>query len=205
MGSWRKFVLRPALVARRFKPFAKTVKSVRHLSAMVSKNKALRLAMAGVFNKTTVKLAAGATAIGVGVSYINNYIQSNSGCFLKTDEAVCKVQALSCCQPDAVDKLPFCPLQVAQPDPCLGYDEDQVASCCQWCDCQYQTCLPNQTMECRRPTIGEALAHYADTWTSSLWLALSNLFPWLVWVLSAGAALLAAWIGITFYKRLKAR
>lgn len=204
MAVWKKWVLRPAKVSRKFKPFTNTIKSAGQLSTLVAKNKALRKVINRVFSKFTVKLALGSTAVGVGISYINNYIQSNSGCFLKSHDTVCKVKELSCCQPEAVDNLSFCALNILHPDPCNGYDEDTEKSCCKLCDCKYQNCLPHQTMECRRPTVGEALAHYAGEITSSIWSVLDQIFPWMVWILGVAGSLLVAWIAYKIYRKLRA-
>lgn len=205
MAVWKKFVLHPTKAARRFKTFSKTAKNVGHLEGLVKRNKALKTAIKAVFSKTTVKLTVGATLVGVGVTYLNNYIQSNSGCFVKSHDAVCKVQALSCCQPEAVEKVPFCTLKIVQPDPCRGFDEEVEKSCCKWCDCQYHDCLPHQTMECRRPTIGDALGYYAQQWTSSIWDMLDNVFPWIAWVLGIGGVFLAVWLGLVLYKKARSR
>lgn len=206
MVVWKKFVkhLRPVSKgSHKFNRFTKTVKNVKHLDAMVKKNKALKSIIHTVFNKNTVKLTVGATAVGVGISYINEYIQSNSGCFLKSYDSLCKVQALSCCQPDAVDSVPFCTLKPLAHDPCVGFDEDKEKSCCKLCDCQYNDCLPHQSMECRRPTIGDALGYYARELTSSFWNMLEHIFPWMLWILGVCGAFLMAWIGIVIYKKIR--
>lgn len=203
MGVLKKWILAPAKLPFKYKPFSKTVKSVSHLEAVAKKNKALKYAIKTIFNKGTVTVALGGTAIGVGISKINNYIQSNSGCFIKTADSVCKVNALSCCQPDSVDNLPHCNLQPKQLDPCRGFDEDKEQTCCRFCDCQVQNCLPNETMECRRPTIAEALTHFAGTLTSSFWRFLTNLFPSISWILGIVGGLLALWIGLSLYQKVR--
>lgn len=97
-----------------------------------------------------------------GSQYVNDYIKQNSGCFLyEGDEIKCKVKELSCCQPDPVPELPFCNWNLDNSF-CNGYDEEKEDSCCQFCDCQHHTCLPNQELKCRRPTVGEALTYFSD-------------------------------------------
>ncbi|GFT26034.1 uncharacterized protein NPIL_17051 [Nephila pilipes] len=204
MVSWKKWVVKRPAVVGKFKAFKSTAKSAKHLQAMVKKNKALHQVIKSVFSKKAVKVTALATVVGVGVSYIDNYIQSNSGCFLHSGSSVCKVEALSCCQPDAVDKVSFCS-NTPVGDPCHGYDEDVEKSCCRLCDCQFYNCLPHQTMECRRPTIAEALSYYAQEMTSSVWSGLMFLVPWLVWIVGTGIALFVLWIAWYVYKKTRPR
>lgn len=204
MAVWKKWALKSVKTSRTFRHFTKTAKNLKHLNAIVKKNKALESVIKGLFNKTTAKLAVGATAVGVGVSYINDYIQSNSGCFMKSNDSVCKVKELSCCQPEAVENVPFCSLpSLPKLDPCKGFNEDTEKTCCRYCDCKLNNCLPHQTMECRRPTIGEALSYYAQIWTTSFWEAINAMFPWLIWILSIIGALIAMWLGKKIYTKLR--
>lgn len=195
MAVWKKWVLKPAKTSRPFRRFAQTAKSVSHLNAIVKKNKALEFVIKRIFSKSTAKVALGATVVGVGISYINDYIQSNSGCFIKSNNSVCKVKELSCCQPEQVQDVPFCKMSLLKPDMCKGFNEDAEKSCCRYCDCTFNDCLPTQTMECRRPTISEALSHYAQAWTTSFWQAITDMFPWLIWMFSILAVLFAVWFG----------
>lgn len=204
MAVWKKWALKPVKTSRSFQRFATTAKSLNHLEAIVKKNKALKRAIGSLFNKTTAKLAVGATAVGIGVSYINEYIQSNSGCFIKSNDSVCKVKELSCCQPDKVENVPFCSLSpLPLPDPCQGFNEDTENTCCRYCNCNVNHCLPHQTMECRRPTIAEALSHYAQRWTTSFWQAITDMFPWLIWILSILGVVIAMWLGRKIYKMVR--
>ncbi|GFQ84253.1 uncharacterized protein TNCT_539811 [Trichonephila clavata] len=124
MVAWKKWVVKRPPVTGKFKAFKKTAKNVKHLQALVKKNKALQGVIKTIFSKKGVKVTALATVVGVGISYIDNYIQSNSGCFLHSGSSVCKVKSLSCCQPEAVDKVPYCPDQQTLGNPCNGYNED---------------------------------------------------------------------------------
>ncbi|GFS61845.1 uncharacterized protein TNCV_3651791 [Trichonephila clavipes] len=202
MVAWKKWVVKRPPVTGKFKAFKSTVKNVKHLQAIVKKNKALQGVIKTIFSKKAVKVTALATVVGVGISYIDNYIQSNSGCFLHSGSSVCKVKALSCCQPEAVDKVPFCPDQTLE-NTCNGYNEDVEKTCCRLCDCQYYNCLPHQRMECQRPTIAEALSYYAQEMTSSVWSAFMFLIPWLTWVVGTGIALLVIWIAWNVYKKTR--
>ncbi|GFQ87856.1 uncharacterized protein TNCT_735661 [Trichonephila clavata] len=104
MVAWKKWVVKRPPVTGKFKAFKSTVKNAKHLQALVKKNKALQGVIKTIFSKKGVKVTALATVVGVGISYIDNYIQSNSGCFLHNGSSVCKVKLLSFCQPEAVDK-----------------------------------------------------------------------------------------------------
>ncbi|GFQ65225.1 uncharacterized protein TNCT_120691 [Trichonephila clavata] len=203
MVAWKKWVVKRPPVTGKFKAFKKTAKNVKHLQALVKKNKALQGVIKTIFSKKGVKVTALATVVGVGISYIDNYIQSNSGCFLHSGSSVCKVKSLSCCQPEAVDKVPYCPDQQTLGNPCNGYNEDVEKTCCRLCDCQYNNCLPHQKMECQRPTIAEALSYYAQEMTSSVWSGFMFLVPWLMWVVGTGIALLVVWIAWNVYKKTR--
>ncbi|GIY64792.1 uncharacterized protein CEXT_420531 [Caerostris extrusa] len=83
-----------------------------------------------------------------------------------------------------------------QKNVCNGFDEDVEQTCCRMCDCQFTNCLPNQTMECRRPSVGEALSHFSQSLTSNVWSFLGALMPWIYWVgcvLTGLLALFLAW------------
>ncbi|GBN05074.1 hypothetical protein AVEN_117943-1 [Araneus ventricosus] len=145
--------------------------------------------MKGIFNRKTFKYAAVTTAVGFGISYVDNYIQSNSGCFVKSESSVCKVKELSWCQPKVVYNVPFC--SKSQPDNvCGGFNEDQEKTCCRLCYCKYYGCLPHQTVECRRPSVGDGFANAVKSFTSTFWEVLSEMFPLLYWVLGIGAGLI---------------
>lgn len=203
MAAWKKWVFKRPKIGKSFKGFRGTVKNVKHLRSFVSKNDSLRRVISKVFTKKGLVAVTAATVVGVGVSAINDYIQSNSGCFLKSENSVCKVKDLSCCQPDPVDELSFCS-QTVQGDPCLNFDEDKEKSCCKLCDCQFYNCLPGQEMECRRPTIGEALAHYAQGLTLGAWNWVAYLVPLLYWAAGITTALIVLWIAWKIYKKTRA-
>lgn len=203
MAGWKKWIARGPKTAKKFRTFNKTAKNAKHLSRIVKSDGALRKVLTSVFSKKGIVTAALATTVGVGVAHIDNYIQSNSGCFLKSlDGSVCKVEQLSCCQPEPVEGISTCP-QVIQGNPCAGFDEDEEGSCCKLCSCEYNDCLPTQTMECRRPTIGEALTYYAQGLSSNMFGFLSNLFPILYWILGGAVTLLVIWLIWQIFKKTR--
>ncbi|GFY37575.1 uncharacterized protein TNIN_6861 [Trichonephila inaurata madagascariensis] len=129
MVEWKKWVVKRPHVTGKFKAFRSTAKNAKHLQAIAKKNEVLQGVIKTIFSKKAVKLTALATVVGVSISYIDNYIQSNSGCFLRSGSSVCKVKALSCWQPGVVDKVPFCPDQILE-NTCNGYNEDVEKTCC---------------------------------------------------------------------------
>ncbi|GIY03989.1 uncharacterized protein CDAR_304831 [Caerostris darwini] len=201
MALWTKFIPRKPRIHKAFRAFKSSAKNIKHLQTAVTGNKKLRKVVSGLFSKKGVTLAASATVLGVGVHYINNYIQSNSGCFLTQGSSVCKVKSLSCCQPDKVTNVNFCPDQDNQKKACNGFDEDVEHTCCRMCDCQFNNCLPNQTMECRRPSVGEALSHFSQSLTSNVWSFLGALMPWLYWVGCVLTGLLALFLAWFLYNK----
>ncbi|GFQ84519.1 uncharacterized protein TNCT_311261 [Trichonephila clavata] len=164
-GGLEKWVVKRPPVTGKFKAFKKTAKNVKHLQALVKKNKALQ----GVVS-------------------------------LHSGSSVCKVKSLSCCQPEAVDKVPYCPDQQTLGNPCNGYNEDVEKTCCRLCDCQYNNCLPHQKWnanddDCRSLVI---LCSRNDF---SVWSGFMFLVPWLMWVVGTGIALLVVWIAWNVYKK----
>lgn len=148
----------------RFKKFSnKIAKTTNGLKNMLHADTLLKKAFHSVFNKKLFKRAAGATVVGVGIHYVMKYINTNSGCFLKDSSNVhCKVKNFSCCQKEAIDELPFCPEGPNTFDPCgTDFDEDKEQSCCKLCSCDHYDCKPGQKLECQRPSVGEALTHFA--------------------------------------------
>ncbi|GFY67225.1 uncharacterized protein TNIN_228241 [Trichonephila inaurata madagascariensis] len=202
--AWKKWVVKRPPLTLKFKVFKSTAKNAKYLQAIVKKNKALQGVLKTIFSKKAVIVTALAKVVGVGISYIDNYIQSNSGCFLYSGSTVCKVKALSCCQPEAVDKVPFCHDQTLE-NICNGYNEDVEKTCYRLCHRQYYNCLPHQRMECQRPTIVEALSYYAQEITYSVWSAFLLLVPWLTWVVETGITLLVIWISWNIYKKTRLR
>lgn len=202
MAVWKKFLVRKPNVARKFRVYKGSVKNVKHLDGIVKQDSALRKVISAVFSKRGLKITAASTVVGVGVSYINNYIQSNSGCFLTSNTSVCKVRDLSCCQPDPVEGVPFCP-GIFKKNACSGFNEEKEDSCCRLCDCKYSKCLPDQTLECRRPTIGEALSHYAQGMTSGLLSYLEFFLKIFYWVAGMGVGILAIWLAWKMYQKTR--
>jgi hypothetical protein len=203
MGIWKKFVTRRPRVSKQYRAYNLSVKNAKGLEIIINKNTRLRKLVSVLFSSKTLALAATSTVIGVGISKINDYIQSNSGCFLISNDTVCKVRALSCCQPEPVNNIAFCPEIPLGYDPCHGYDEDKEKECCKLCSCQESDCLPHQTMECRRPTIAEALSYYAQGLSSDISKIFTSLIlPVAYWFLSGFVILLVLFF---LYKRIRGR
>lgn len=190
----KKFVKLKPRVSRKFDSFNIKVKGKPGLKILVNQDSKLKTAVRGVFSKRGAATLAAGTAVGFGINELHNYIQSNSGCFLrKRDGEVCKVKSLSCCQPSSVRSLSFCESEPPElVDACNGFDEDKEGSCCRLCNCEHYGCLPGQKMECRRPTVAEALSHFAQGLTTSLlgWLWIPLL--WLGCI--AAAVILVLWL-----------
>lgn len=205
MAKWNRWVFKRAPVKKKYKPFNKTIKNANQLKPMLQ-NTTFKKVVTKIFSKNTFKAAAavgGVTVVGLAIDYINDYIQSNSGCFIKTKQSICKLESLSCCQPDPVENVSFCSFNVQYPDPCDNFNEDVENSCCKFCDCRYHDCLPSQTMECRRPTVGEALTHFSSGLTSSIWSILNQIFPWFAWILGIGATIVVIWLALLIYKKIR--
>lgn len=196
MAAWKKWILRRPAVSKKFKAYKGTVKNAKHLNIIVKKDSVLRKVISSIFSKKILVTTAVGSALGVGISAINEYIQSNSGCFLKSNNTVCKIKELSCCQPDAIENMPFCTGKL-KGNPCVGFNEEKENTCCRLCDCQYYNCLANQTMECRRPSIGEALSFYSQKLTSGMW---SFMLPFVYWMAGIVVTVLIILVGWKMYK-----
>lgn len=193
MVKFKKYYVNPPHVPRKFKAFKKAARNIGHLKKIIRTNQTLRKVVKGIFSKTSLKITAVGGVVGTGAYYLNKYIQSNSGCFMKSGSSICKVKELSCCQKDKLANVPFCPKMFPE-HTCNDFDENKENSCCRLCDCQSYRCLPHQSMECRRPTVDEALAYYAERAADAFWNIIKSLFPYLYWFLG----ILAVGVGIIF-------
>lgn len=190
----RNFDFHPIRSGRKFAPFKVNVKSAKVLEGTVAKNARMRRVIKQVFSKKAAVTAGVGTAVGLGVASIWNYIESNSGCFKKLrNGSVCKVQELSCCQKGSLDNVPNCSGMASYRSVCDQEYDDSDASCCKLCSCAEMGCDESEEMRCQRPTISDALAHFAATVKEGVGSALVTLFPWAPYVLYAGLALLALW------------
>lgn len=189
----RKFGLKRAV---RFKEFDfKVPKSKTAFTRVVEGNSKLSKVVNKIFSKKALIAVGAGTAIGYGIDSIWNYIESNSGCFKKKGDAVCKVRELSCCQPGPVNNV--CPgFSKQYVNACDGYDEDVQGSCCKFCDCNTLQCGPDEEVQCQRPTVADALTHFTHTLGSNVWSVLTNLFPFLPYLLYAAVAVLFIWIAV---------
>lgn len=193
----RLFNFKPsARIHGKFKSVRLRPKSLGHLDEMVAKKSALRRVVGQVFSKKGLAAAGVGTAVGVGVSSIWNYIESNSGCFRRRpDGSVCKALELSCCQRDALDNVAGCPGLGHLRAACDGFDEDAEGSCCKLCSCDgVDGCPDGEEMRCQRPTVADALTHFAEGVQSGVWSAVGAVFPWAPYALYAALALLALWL-----------
>lgn len=191
----RKFNFNPKPVSKKFNNFKVIPKSKRGLKALVNKNDALKKTFNAVFSKKGLAVAATGTAIGAGVASVWNYIESNSGCFKKRiDGSVCKYKEFSCCQKDSLDNVDFCEGSEKLTNVCDNFDEEKEKTCCRLCDCKYGHCLPNETMQCQRPTVADALNHFASQIGSTVWSGFEAIFPWVRYLIYGIIVLFAFWI-----------
>lgn len=157
------------------------------LKSLVKKDSLLRKTIKSVFTKKGALAIGATTAIGIGIAKIQEYIDANSGCFLfQNDDNVCKVKSLSCCQNNLIAGVNFCREQDKRLEKvCEGFDENDPnaqESCCLLCDCRsYGGCLPGETMECRRPTVAEAISFYAQGAVTGFASWIWTLIP--VWII----------------------
>lgn len=143
-------------------------KTPAKLLNFMKKSPALRNAVKSVFSKKGILIAGGTGVLSYGAAKISEYISENTGCFLFDENgSVCKMKDLSCCQQSEGEVPPCTPFKTILPNACDGYDEKSEDSCCRRCDCQYHDCLPTQSMECRKPTVGDALSYFQQNLTDS--------------------------------------
>lgn len=196
----RKFNLSTKPISKRFSNFKVLTKSRKALKNLVASNEKLKGAIKTVFSKKGLKVVAAGTVVGAGVASIWNYIESNSGCFKKrSDGSVCKYNELSCCQKGKLDNVPFCDGMDKMANVCNGFDEEDEKSCCRLCDCKHVHCLPGDTMKCQRPTVAEALNHFANQVGSTVWSGIGTVFPWISYVWYGLIVIFVLWI--TYYIR----
>jgi hypothetical protein len=178
--------IRPRVSAK-FKNFDVRVKGRKALRRMIQKDSFLRQTVKSLFSKKGILAIGATTAVGIGITKIQEYIDANSGCFLfHNDDRICKVKSLSCCQNGPVQGIEFCKEETDELERvCDQFDEDDLSaqeSCCLLCDCHgYGGCLPGETMECRRPTVAEAVSFFAQNAVSGISGWIWNLFStWIV-------------------------
>lgn len=192
----RVFNFKRPKVNKRFKDFKFKAKSKAALQTLVAGSKKLENVLKKLFNKKTLMAAGVSTAVGLGISSIWDYIESNSGCFMKkNDRSICKVRELSCCQRGEMDNVPSC--SGISPDynnVCDNFDEEREDSCCKLCTCEAFRCDHDETMQCQRPTVAEALTHFAQTLGSGVWSSVEAIFPWISYFLYAIGVIFALWL-----------
>lgn len=195
MAKQRVFDFRPRKVSKRFQDFKFKKKSKAALEHFVEGSKKLQNILKNLFNKKTVGAVVITSAVGVGISSIWDYIESNSGCFMKrNDQSVCKVRELSCCQKGELDNVPFCDgFSSHFQSACDDYKEEDD-SCCKECSCEKFHCDADESMQCQRPTVADALTHFAQSIGSSVWSSVDAIFPWLSYVLYGIGILFTLWL-----------
>lgn len=206
----RYFNLKPSLkIHRKFQSIKLNPKSKKHLDELLQKRSNVKKLIGNVFSKKGLAVAGVGTAVGVGVSSIWNYIESNSGCFMKKQNgSVCKVQELSCCQKATLDNVANCAGMEHYQNVCEHYDEDQEQSCCKLCSCDHVGCYDQEEVRCQKPTVADALTHFAESVQSGVWSAVESVFPWASYVLYAALTLLALWLlnlALPFIKKMVPR
>lgn len=192
----RVFNFKRGKVGKRFKDFKFQAKSKSALDALVRGSKKLENVIKKLFSKKTLMAVGVTSAVSIGITSIWDYIESNSGCFMKkTDHSICKVRELSCCQKDALDNVPFCSgISVDYENICDQFNEEREGSCCRLCNCEAFHCDGDETMQCQRPTVGEALTHFAQTLGSGVWSSVEAIFPWLTYVLYGIGIVFIVWL-----------
>lgn len=158
----KRILFRTGKTIKKFQHFDKVVRGSTRLAEAIGKNKKLKAAVSKLFSGRgllTVAGVGGATAVA---SLISKYIDTNTGCFKVVKGKIeCKVKALSCCLPDPNPEVGFCPEKYA--NPCGNYDyKNEGGSCCLRCSCRDQHCAPDEELECRNATVGEALSYYSS-------------------------------------------
>lgn len=182
-------------IHKKYESFKMKAKSQGELNKIVHKRSDLKHAIEKLFSKKALIVAGVGSAVGIGVTSIWNYIESNSGCFKKNpDGSVCKVRELSCCQPEELENITYCDNMNLYHAICDQYDEEQEQSCCKLCDCTQVGCDEQETMQCQRPTVADALTHFAQNVSSGVWSGIETLFPWLSYVVYGVGILFALWI-----------
>jgi hypothetical protein len=205
-----KWVRRRPKDLGKFKKFRSVTRTGDKLQTLVAGHSKLKKAFQKVFKKKVLgTIVAGGAAI-YGITEVVDYINSNSGCFLKgPGDQICKFKELSCCQQDPIENVGFCSAQPFRPpellkDACKGFDEEVKNSCCpETCSCEFYDCAYGQTMECQRPTVGEALSHFAGGVFSTLWSGIKEVFPWIRYVLYVVCGLFLLWMTTFVRKVLK--
>lgn len=192
----RKFNFNPRRkIHKTFDSFKVKAKSLADLNDRIAKNNSLRKVITHVFSKKTLAVATVSGAVAVGAASIMNYIESNSGCFKKNrDGSVCKVVELSCCQQDKLDNVPYCDGMTHYNTACDQFDEDVEKSCCRDCTCTKIGCDENEDMQCQRPTVADALTHFAQNVSSGIWSSIETFFPWISYVVYGFGIVLAVWL-----------
>lgn len=196
MAKRRVFNFKRGKVGKRFKDFKFQAKSKAALRMIVNGSKKLENVIKKIFNKKTVMAAGVTSVVGIGVASIWDYIESNSGCFMKrTDQSICKVRELSCCQQDALDNVPFCPgISASFKNVCDHFDEVTEGSCCKLCSCEAFQCDGDETMQCQRPSVAEALTHFAQSLGSGVWSSVEAIFPWISYVFYGIGIIFTLWL-----------
>lgn len=195
--------VRPRIM-KKFKAFTFPAKNALELGEKIARSVHLKKAIKNIFS---VKVIAGTTIVGLATASIMNYIDSNSGCFLKKKDSVCKVRAFSCCQKNPVDNVPFCPEPDSLKNVCENfkenYDDEKEDACCRLCSCQFFNCAANETLKCQRPTVGEALTHIAATLGQNTSSIFSALFPSFVYVFYIIGFVIFLWITSILYNKTR--
>lgn len=171
----------------------------------------LKAQINGIKNKSLAKrifaskiIIGSGIAIGISAAYIDNYMKGNTGCFLMKGDEVCKLTALSCCNPHASSYMETCDAQTVKR---LNVDKDACkhyllsnASCCEKCDCQYHECEKDETMSCRISTVAEAVTFFTDNMKTGISDTIHNILSSSVVIKLFLIGFLVVIMGIIIYK-----
>lgn len=123
--------------------------------------------------KITLGGVAAGTAVGLSSKFINDYVIGNSGCFLEKENGeVCKMNLLSCCNPNESSYVKSCSADMIQrlgipENACDQYDETHP-NCCRKCENEQYNFQKDEKLVCRRANTAQALSYFANNVTSSI-------------------------------------
>lgn len=171
----------------------------------------LKVKLDGIKNKSLTKrilaskiIIGSGIAIGISAAYIDNYIKGNTGCFLEKDNEVCKLTALSCCNPHTSSYVETCDSQTVSRlnidrETCKNYIFSN-ASCCEKCDCKFYNCQKDEKMSCRKSTVAEALTFFTDNMKTTISDTIHNILSSSIVIQIFLIGVLVIITGIIIYK-----
>lgn len=203
----------PKRVVKIFNKTPKVKSDLKFLKSIDAPKTDLELAtqIKGIKNKSLVKrilaskvIIGSGIAIGISAAYVDNYMKGNTGCFLVKGDEVCKLTALSCCNPYTSSYMETCDAQTVKrlnidKNACNNYLLND-ASCCKKCDCQYHDCEKDETMSCRKSTVAEAVTFFTDNMVTGVSDTIHNILSSSVVIKIFLIGFLVVMMGVVIYK-----